>query len=308
MGPDHAIGVPRPARHDELDRLVALISSEQAVAERAVPTVGTDPDGIRSELDALDPRWTDTARVVEDAEGRADGVAAIEWDVALGRAWVLGPWVSGGDDRWAACARPLLESVVAQLPAGLTDVELSGDRANRRIAGLAAELEWPAGPLNHALVVDEATVEGWAATELEPASGIRPAEPSDVDAIAAMHDAEFPSTYLSAPQLLKESRDDRLVLVAADTAGSDPKRLAGYVTGHVLPDGEAYLDFVAVDPDERRNGVGRRLVVTATRALLDRAPSGRLCLTVQDHRVAARHLYESLGFRHDATLVGYRRR
>jgi ribosomal protein S18 acetylase RimI-like enzyme len=296
---------PRPVRADELDLVVTLLAAEQADPTRAVPSVGTEPEGIRAELDDLDPPWTETARVVDDADEHPAGVAAIEWDASLARAWVLGPWVAGDDARWARCARRLLDAVVEQLPSGLTDVELSGSGDNRRIASLAEDLGWPAGPLNHALVVERATADRWSSTE----AGIRPAERADLEGIARLHASEFPDTYLSATQLLDEATSgQRIVLVATDSGDSDREAVAGYATGHVLPDGEAFLDFVAVGPGHRRSGTGRDLVVTITQHLLALAPTGRLCLTVQDHREAARALYATLGFRHDATLLGYRRR
>ncbi len=43
-----------------------------------------------------------------------------------------------------------------------------------------------------------------------------------------------------------------------------------------------------------------------TRSLLERASANRVALTVQDHRAAARALYDRLGFRPDGVMVAYR--
>jgi len=48
------------------------------------------------------------------------------------------------------------------------------------------------------------------------------------------------------------------------------------------------------------------LVTALTRELLAASTTGRVNLTVQDHREGARHLYDRLGFRLDESFVAYR--
>jgi len=97
---------------------------------------------------------------------------------------------------------------------------------------------------------------------------------------------------------------DRIAVVAED----EPGRLVGYATGRVQPDGEGYIDFVAVDPAARGMGAGCALVTALAGRLLPASTTGRVNLTVQEHRAAARALYERLGFRVDVAFRGYRRR
>ena len=128
--------------------------------------------------------------------------------------------------------------------------------------------------------------------------------PDDLAAIAEVHDAEFPGTYATAGQLASGD-GTRVVLVVPATAG-EPGALAGYAAGQVHPDGEGFIDFIAVHPRARGAGVGRRLVTALTRELLAASTVGRVALVVQDHRDAARALYQQLGFRADADFVAYR--
>jgi ribosomal protein S18 acetylase RimI-like enzyme len=314
-------------RPDEADDAVAFIAAQQVDPRRNVAYVGTEAAGIAAELGGLAPAWLTTARVVRapGATGPGDGIAGVagvvvvEWDEALGRAWVLGPWVAAesgvtGDAAWRAAADELLDAALAQPPAGITRHEMSGDIANARLAALAASRGWAATEPNHVLVADAAVVAAWDAAEppgpgAAGERGLRGAMPDDVPAVERMHDAEFPGTYATAKQLVDGGLDgSRFVLVAEvpDAAGPGGVRVAGYAAGQVHEDGEGFIDFVAVDEAARGTGVGRRLVTALSRRLVKAAPQGRVALTVQDHRAPARALYRRLGFRPDGSLVAYR--
>jgi ribosomal protein S18 acetylase RimI-like enzyme len=314
-----AVGSPSAPDPGELDGVVAFIAGQQARPERRISYVSDEAAGIAAELDGLSPPWATTVRVVRDGE-RIVGAVVTEWDEALGRAWVVGPWVADdvddiGDDgdhaAWTAVAGELVDAALAQVPATVTRHEMSGEVAHRRLADLAAARGWTATEANHVLVADAGVVAAWPADAGAGAGtgGLRPASAGDVAGIAVLHDAEFPDTYATAAQLVEGQLDGtRVVLVAdaADPTGLGGTGLAGYAAGEVHDDGEGFIDFVVVDPAVRRAGLGRRLVTAITRRLLERSSLGRVALTVQDHRTSARALYDRLGFRSDGSLVAYR--
>jgi ribosomal protein S18 acetylase RimI-like enzyme len=290
-----------PGATPDLDDVVAFIADQQARPERRCTYVGTRPEGIRAELDALDPPWAETLRVVADARGNLRGATVVEWEEGAGRAWILGPWVAGDAAAWDELAPGLLDAALSQLPPTVTRCEVCSDVANELLADLAAEVRWVPSAVNHAYVVEEATVAGWP--DEPPTMPLRDAVPDDLAAIRPLHDAEFPGTYASAEQLVGGQADgSRVVLVVPGPEGAG---LAGYAAGQVQPDGEGYIDYVVVHPDARRTGVGRRLVTAITRELLAASTTGRVNLTVQDHRADARRLYEQLGFRLDESFVAY---
>jgi ribosomal protein S18 acetylase RimI-like enzyme len=286
--------VPSPA---ELDEVVAFIAAQQARLDRRCTYVGLEADGIRAELDALTPAWAETVRTVADREGGLRGVVVVEWDEALGRSWILGPWVSDDDTAWRATAPVLLDAALDQLPDDITRHEVCGDVSHGLLAELAAGRGWHRSEVNHALVADRATIEAWP--DRPAGDDLRPATANDLEFIRPLHDAEFPDTYASADQLLAaDGEDDWVVLV-------DEAR-TGYAAGKVQPDGEGYIDFVAVHPDARGRGIGRRLVVALGQDLLAACRSGRVNLTVAERRTDARALYERLGFRTDESFVAHR--
>ena len=291
--------MPTTAAADDLPEVLALIVAQQRRPEANVAYLGSDPGGVAAELHGLQPPWTTTLRIVREGD-RIVGAVAVEWDEEVGRSWVMGPWVDLDGGRWLPAAEELLDAALAQVPPAITRHELSGDTANRNLAELSAVRGWWATEVNHALAVDEATVAGWVRVD---GGALRPARTEDVEGIRALHDQEFPGTYATADQIVAGQQDgSRVTVVAEDGAGG----VAAYASGHLQDDGEACLDFLAVHPDRQGAGLGCEAIVAVTHALLPRSPLRRLSLTVQDHRAPARRLYERLGFRHRASIVGYR--
>ena len=74
----------------------------------------------------------------------------------------------------------------------------------------------------------------------------------------------------------------------------DGYRLAGYVGSQTVL-GETDMMNLAVDPEYRRKGVGKALVLALIEALR-RRESRCLTLEVRDSNAPARTLYEALGF------------
>lgn len=76
--------------------------------------------------------------------------------------------------------------------------------------------------------------------------------------------------------------------------------VVGFLLYQELPDDDAEVLNLAVDPDARRQGVGRALL---RRMIADRR--GAILLEVRESNVAARALYAALGFRQEARRPGY---
>jgi len=298
---------PIPATDADREEVIALVVGEQARPERNVPAVGDDPDGLRAELAELDPPWPRAAVVQRDDGHRLVGAAHVEWDAEVDRAWVGGPWIAGDDAAWADHADPLVEAVLALVPDGIGSIELSGNVDHTAMAALARRRGLEPTVVNHVLVLDAATAATWAAPRLD--AGIRPIRADDLAVIGPLHDTEFPGTHLPASRLAPPAdpdgsgtADHRRTAVVLDE-GEGP---VGYAVGQVLPDGEGYVDYLGVVAAARGRGIGRRLVTALCRDLLERAPLGRVALTVEDPRAPARALYATLGFRIEASIVGYR--
>ena len=283
---------------EELDRALDLIAGEQASLTRGTTMLGETREGVAAELADLSPAWGSTVRVVRDEDAFV-GASLLEYDEDTARAWVFGPWVAGDDAAWDRWALPLLEAALEQLPAGVDRVELGGDVTNVRMAALAASLGWETSEVSHVFSADATAAGSWA----DPVNEIRVATAADREVIRPLHDQEFPATYAPVERLLPDEPDGTFHVSVAEAGG----RFLGYAAGRVQPDGDGYLDYLAVSDAARGKGAGRDLLVAIGRWLVENAPHHDVHLTVQDHRAPARRLYESLGFTLQLSMVGYSR-
>ena len=291
-----------PVGADELERALDLIAGEQADLARGTTMLGETRDGVAAELADLAPDWGSTVRVAREGSDFL-GASLLEYDEETARAWVFGPWVPGDDAAWDRWARPLVEAALEQLPAGIDRVELGGEVRNVRMAALAGSLGWETSEVNHVFSADATAAASWP----DPVSGIRLATAADREAIRPLHDLEFPATYAPVERLLPDEPDGKFHVVVAEDAQSSVGRFLGYAAGRVQPDGDGYLDYLAVSDAARGHGAGRDLLVGIGRWLVENAPHHDVHLTVQDHRTPARRLYESLGFTLQLSMVGYSR-
>lgn len=286
----------------EIGAVLELIASEQVRPDRSVPTLSVDVDVLRSELDEFEPSWTSVARLTRSAaDDTVVGAILVEWSVDAGRAWIHGPWVGVDDDRWLDHAVPLVSATLGQFPVRVTRAVMCGSVDHRLLGALATTLGWDASEVSHALCLTEDRMAAWPTTE-DRGVALRDAAAHDADAIRPLHDREFPSTYYTAAELVERADDDaQTVLVATDDGGA----VCGYAAGRVQPDGDGYVDFVAVATRQRRRGIGRVLTVELARRLVRESPTRRICLTVRDSNHEARALYESLGFEIDVSIAPF---
>lgn len=266
--------------------VLALIVERQRRPETACAYLGTDPSGIARDLEGLDQPWTRTVRIATAEDGRLIGAVVVEWDEDGDRSWVHGPWTH--DDAWQDAAPALLAAITEEAP--VSRHEMYADVRHTGMAWLAENGSWRTGEANFEY---ERTTRDLAEA-LDP--GIRRARPADRDAVAALHDAEFPGTYASAADLLDP--EGPYSVAVAESEGT----VHGYVAWQSQEHDTAYVDFLAVAPDARRSGIGVRLLDAVGHV----AGRHRITLTVDEHRPGARAFYVELGFEVVAATRPYR--
>jgi ribosomal-protein-alanine N-acetyltransferase len=116
----------------------------------------------------------------------------------------------------------------------------------------------------------------------------RPARPADLAAVAAIEARSFGDPW---PEAAFRSYLDGCFLVSESEGG----RITGYLVARAAADEAEILDL-AVEPPERRHGVGRQLLTDAL-ARLEMGGARRVYLEVRESNAAALALYGALGFR-----------
>jgi ribosomal protein S18 acetylase RimI-like enzyme len=141
----------------------------------------------------------------------------------------------------------------------------------------------------------------------DPTLAIRPAEPSDADAIAALFTEEgYPAGPSDIVERMTRFASEHSRIVVAEHDGA----LLGFIAIHALPrfehdDRIVRVLALVVDAGARERGVGRRLMTEAER-IASELRAAFVEVTAGHHRPDAFRLYESMGY--DANVTAYLRK
>ena len=120
----------------------------------------------------------------------------------------------------------------------------------------------------------------------------------------ALHDQLFPHSSFTLNYMLSERDKGATLLLLTD--GDD---LAGYFFGRAdAVSGEAFVDFVGVDPARHGQGLGRRLMLAGLWRQRMTPNLNQVNLTVKPDNLPAVRLYESLGFVRERGMVAFRKK
>ena len=130
---------------------------------------------------------------------------------------------------------------------------------------------------------------------------IRSARPQDIAAIRILEQPAATAAHWHVREydaLFAPEAPRRVALVAQD----DDHQICGFIVARCGLD-EWEIENVVVAPEYRRRGIGRRLVQMVVR--LAGATAAAVLLEVRESNLAARQLYEKLGFVEVGRRTGY---
>jgi ribosomal protein S18 acetylase RimI-like enzyme len=226
-------------------------------------------------------------------DGQLVGAMGSEYDEGLERGWLHGPHVATKD--WELIAGELFTRLLAALPAciGQLDAYLNADNARgRRFYAQQGFREREHLNYEFWLTPEERAVSG--------DQGCRLLGKEHETSFKQLYEALFPAAYYSAGRVIQMVGQTHQVLVVAER-----EEVLGFVV--VSAEGSesaGEIQFFGVREDRRRQGYGRRLLLSAIDWLFDRAGVSWVCLNVGEELVQARCLYESVGFRLRFTGAG----
>jgi GNAT superfamily N-acetyltransferase len=214
-----------------------------------------------------------------------DGVLGFDADSAIGRAWLWGPFIGGGN--WHELADELWAALAPMLPTYVSQLEMFYDVQNKRCDEFARARDFE-------LIKDDVSI-----LQLLRSDAPEPARPQPLNgdlhaAVAALHDRLFPNTFLPSGSMFSILDDTHRVFVATENGS-----LTGYVYGEVHADaGLANLHYVGVDEGFRGRGIASGLVRAFTAWVFSFNGVEEIALTVDRDNARARRIYSRLGFEH----------
>src|SRR6266545_4508459 len=120
-------GESAPVPFGEFGRYAAACNSDPS---QHIGYVGVEPDEVTADFRELEGDYVFAA--ARDAV-RLCGLLCAEWDLAIGRTWLHGPWANTAElmDRLYDAVRPVV-------PSGAAEHELFCDAANASVVAFAA--------------------------------------------------------------------------------------------------------------------------------------------------------------------------
>jgi ribosomal protein S18 acetylase RimI-like enzyme len=278
-----------------LAEAVDLVARRQADPATHVAYLSVTAAAIEAELTGLEPDGLEGVLVALD--GGVVGLLGVEHDHDPPRAWWYGPYVAEGANA-DEVVDELYRRARAALPTHVVQEELACDERSAFIAAFGGR---------HGFRPEESS-----AVLSRQLDGPLPGGPAGSAVIAAptaaqrreaalLHDALFPGTHSPGGRALR-AEPGRVTLVAVED-----DEVVGYVAAEGQEDGSGYLDFLGVTSGARGTGTGRRLVAVACDILRTDHACAQAHLTVRATNVAARRLYDSLGFIEERLLQPWRK-
>ncbi|MFJ8961313.1 GNAT family N-acetyltransferase [Lentzea sp. NPDC102401] len=300
----------RFAEPGDLGATMALLVRLQADNAHHIGYLGETVEELRAELGEFEPSWADCTVVAVDADDNITGMLSVEIDADLGRAWLHGPFVDvpvnhpAGSRIWDQTADAMFRRAT-ELLTGISDLELYGHTAHRRLAAFAERHAFSAGKASAIHVLDNGDLRTLllrdAKCPSEREMRVLPTDRFVHEAVAVLHERCFPRTYLSGKQLVESDPQKRTIVVAMDG-----RRVLGYAAGKAQPE-EYYVDFVAVEPDVRGQGVGAALITELLWKLAaDHGARPQAAASIHAGNESSQNMFARLGFRLHIELVAYR--
>jgi [ribosomal protein S18]-alanine N-acetyltransferase len=120
----------------------------------------------------------------------------------------------------------------------------------------------------------------------------------DIDAVINIDRLSFPTTW-SHESYQRDILNTHCVYRIAEIDGI----IIGYAGMWIVRD-DSHITTIAVHPDWRRRGIGRKLLIELMQVAFDRGAE-KMGLEVRVGNTGAQHLYEEYGFVTIARLKGY---
>jgi GNAT superfamily N-acetyltransferase len=285
--------VPCKDRFDELVQFAARLNHEGI---HHIGFFGEDEADVRASLaECLIPPAEGFMMAYD--QDRLVGLFGVDADPEINRAWLFGPLVEHAD--WDTIADRLYGSVLQLIPADIRDRDMFCDVQNVHIEEFAARHGFPLNSENAVL----ALIRGKYTPSAKRMSHIIFYEERLFEQFEKLHRELFPRAYFTSRQMVEKIDENHQLFLAVEG-----HQLLGYHFCKIEPESESgYIDFIGADASARGRGIGADLLASGVEWMLSTPTTKKISLTVNADNIAARNLYEKVGFVTKRVMRGYRK-
>lgn len=221
--------------------------------------------------------------VVAIESGRIMGAVGGDYNDDKSRMWLWGPFVDG--ENWEEVATALLNDLRTLWPAELEYAYSHLNHTNQRGHAFFLSQGFSLHGVYH-------TYQATRPDTFPIAPPLPELTAAQHQSYVALHNLAFPNTFHTGRDIFNFLDDNRKLFVIGDE-----QTIQGYVevsvNQHPL---EGYIEFLAIRPEHRGQGLGRKLLTYAMHWCFNSRQLPSVHLTVRDGNDNARSLYESVGF------------
>ena len=245
-----------------------------------------------------------------DSGGQLIGAIGCEYDVAIARGWLWGPFVQVREKmptQWMQMATelyPVLDNGLPFKPAQLDALIEEPFQWGREFYEQIGYSYTKSAYVYVAPRVDSPRAIAYPAMPLAQ---------HHAASFSALFDRIFPKTFIHGDaiveRILGQAAHNELeqVFVVTDD-DSTTGEVLGFNYAKVNDSAsEGYIEFIGVSPEARRQGVGKRVLLTGMNWLFHAQGMPQIGLTTDEDNAGAQRLYEQAGFRLDHTGLNYRK-
>lgn len=282
---------------NNLHQLAAFLETMNSIDASHIGYCGEEEEEI---FDTLSDDFSDIdiekSFVVAYEEDHLVGALGFDIDAEKRSAEVWGPFVGNGKDK-LQIADDLWKALENTIPFKLDEYQFFINDKNTFVKQFVGRMD---GIENgHHLILTTARDNIADRNDLHVVTY----DSSFMKSFSELHQLAFPNTYYSSEQILSRiSKDNLLLIIQHDM------ELKGYVYVEASPlHGEGAIEYIAVSPDYRGQGLAKKLMKAALHHLFSYDSIEEITLSVESSNKAAIALYMDAGFRVKHTLVAYKK-
>ncbi|WP_019152617.1 GNAT family N-acetyltransferase [Robertmurraya massiliosenegalensis] len=281
----------------DLDEVSTFIEKMNTEPMNHVGYCGTDKDEIKhallTDFSDLSLEYSLIGAFLHD---QLVGAIGLDIDKESIEAEVWGPFISNPE--WDEMADLLWETLIRELPVALKTVYGFYNVKNTNGIKFIEKLGAIKSGEHSVLQISEHNIISRKGSTVN----IREYEEKDFIPFQCLHHEAFPNTYLSADEMSNKHGSEQKLLIA-----ENHQQFCGYVFCEANPSfSEGNIEFIAVSPSFRKQGIGNALMKKALDFLFSFKEIEVISLTVNVENQAALNVYLRSGFKEQQRLFAYR--